>query len=131
MTDANGSATLTEIKRSDVVVTASKNEYVDGAVEAFDAVLILKYCAYNNLDDDGKPILTENQILAADVNGDGKATEADATLILKMAVGLIEKFDAGSWIFVPASQAKTLTAATTNVSFTAIMVGDVDGSWAK
>ena len=91
-------------------------------VNANDAALVLKYSV-------GTQVLSEHQKLAADVNGDGAVNEADASLILQIAV---EKYPAFPlvpvWCFDPASKAMTL-GSSNNAQFTAILMGDVDGSW--
>lgn len=122
VTDNTGKATLTDINRADVTLIASRTDAAAGAVGANDASLALQHSV-------GLITLDSNQLIAGDVNDDGKVNEVDASLILKMAVQLIDHFDAGSWAFVPATKSVTLTSTTTNVSFTAILIGDIDGSW--
>ena len=124
-TGADGKAALTGITRADVTVLVSKDGYSD-TVEAYDAVLILQHRA--------KKLTTPldaSQLIAGDVDSDGDVDEVDASLILKKYAGLIDFFPAGSWKFEPSSRTVNLTSANTNVTFTAIMVGDVDGSWAS
>ncbi len=55
------------------------------AVNAKDALLVLKFAV-------GKLELTQNQMLAAEVNGDGELDAKDALNILKYAVGKIAEF---------------------------------------
>jgi hypothetical protein len=124
MTDENGVAALTGITTADVVVLASKVGYDENAVEAFDAALILQHCAGVI-----ETPLDASQLIAADVDGDGDVDEVDASLILKKFAGLIDFFPAGSWAFIPASQSVTLGSTAAEVTFTAVMIGDVDGSW--
>ena len=113
--------TLTGISRPDVTITVEKDEYCD-AIDPYDAALILRSrVELETLDD--------NQKIAADVNGDGVVNEVDASLILQKTVFLINSFPAGSWKFSPASVTKNLKSNSTTESFTAILVGDVDGSW--
>ncbi len=123
VTGSDGKAALTGIIRADVTILASKEGYSD-TVEAYDAVLVLQHCA-NLL----STPLDASQLIAADVNDDGTVDEVDASLILKKYAGLIDFFPAGSWKFEPSSRTATLSSTATNVTFTAIMVGDVDGSW--
>ena len=122
VTDSTGKAALTDINRADVTLIASRTDAAAGAVGANDASLALQHSV-------GLITLDSNQLIAGDVNGDGTVNEVDASLILKMAVQLIDHFDAGSWAFVPATKSVTLTSTTTTVSFTAILIGDIDGSW--
>lgn len=124
-TDARGQLVLAGIPTNSVTVhallglgTLELPEYVN----ANDAALVLKYSV-------GTQVLSEHQKLAADVNGDGAVNEADASLILQIAV---EKYPAFPlvpvWCFDPASKAMTL-GSSNNAQFTAILMGDVDGSW--
>lgn len=122
VTDSTGKAALTDINRADVTLIASRADSTIGDVGAYDAALALQYSV-------GLVTLDDNQLIAGDVDGSGTVNEVDASLILKKSVQLIDHFDAGSWAFVPATQSKTLTSTTTTVNFTAILIGDIDGSW--
>lgn len=86
------------------------------------------------------------QLIAADINGDGRVTSADALGILKVAVGLSDA-PTPKWVLVSDSQAIWQThntknavfdgsalyaldyPAQTQVSFVAILTGDVNASW--
>lgn len=63
--------------------------------------------------------------------GNGEVNEYDAALILQKSVRKIDSFPAScTWLFVPPSIEKTLLSSGNNsVSFTAILLGDVDGSF--
>lgn len=122
VTDSTGKAALTGINRADVTLIASRTDSTIGDVGAYDAALALQYSV-------GLVTLDDNQLIAGDVDGNGTVNEVDASLILKKSAQLIDHFDAGSWAFVPAKQPKTLTSTTTTVNFTAILIGDIDGSW--
>lgn len=121
VTDDKGKTDVKRISRADVTVKAEKNEYSD-AIDPHDAALILR----NRV---GLEELSALQRIAADVNGDGNVDEVDASLILKKTVKLIDTFDAGSWAFNPAYISTNLRSVQSAVSFTAILIGDVDGSW--
>ena len=121
VTDDKGKTDVKRISRADVTVEAKKNEYSD-AIDPHDAALILR----NRV---GLEELSALQRIAADVNGDGNVDEVDASLILKKTVKLIDTFDAGSWAFNPAHIKTNLRSVQSAVSFTAILIGDVDGSW--
>lgn len=122
VTGADGKATLT-VPLQKVTISAQRLAEAN-AVTAYDASLVLQNAI-------GKTTLTENQKKAADVDGNDVINEYDAALILQMAVKKIDAFPTiASWIFVPASIDKTLSASSANsVSFTAISLGDVDGSF--
>lgn len=121
-TGADGKAVLT-LPVKDVVVSA-KRDSAANAVTAYDASLVLQSAI-------DKITLTENQKKAADVDGNGLVNEYDAALILQKAVRKIDAFPtSAAWIFVPSSIEKTLSAnSESTVSFTAISLGDVDGSF--
>lgn len=123
-TDSTGKVTLTGIPSSVVTVLPSMTGTTpNGVVTANDAALVLKASV-------GKETLSNHQELAADVNSDGRVNEADASLILQMAVRKITNFPGGKvWTFSPASQALTLRDGENTLTFTAILLGDVDGSW--
>jgi hypothetical protein len=87
------------------------------------------------------------QLIAADINGDGRVTSADALGILKVAVGLSDAPPV-SWALVSESAPLWQTNNTkstvhdtslayeftypdqTQVNFVAVLVGDVNASWA-
>lgn len=123
-TDSTGKVTLTGIPFSAVTVLPSMTGTTpNGVVTANDAALVLKASV-------GKETLSNHQELAADVNSDGRVNEADASLILQMAVQKITNFPGGKvWTFSPASQALTLRDGENTLTFTAILLCDVDGSW--
>lgn len=124
-TDANGAVSF-NVKTKNVTVFAEKNRDVEGAVTAYDASLVLQSIV-------GATTLTENQQKAADVDGNGTVNEHDAALILQKTVKKLDTFPVGkTWIFVPESKEMTLNAQYPNLNkatFTAILVGDVDGSY--
>lgn len=122
VTDENGKATLT-VPTKNVVISAQRT-LTANAVTSYDASLVLQSAI-------GKTILNDNQKKAADVDGNGEINEYDAALILQKSVRKIDIFPASyTWLFVPSSIEKTLsTSGTDSVSFTAISLGDVDGSF--
>lgn len=122
VTDENGKAILT-VPTKNVVVSAQRT-LAANAVTAYDASLVLQSAI-------GKTVLNDNQKKAADVDGNGEINEYDAALILQKSVRKIDTFPASyTWLFVPSSIEKTLsTSGTDSVSFTAISLGDVDGSF--
>jgi hypothetical protein len=101
-----------------------------------------------NLDPDGSgPLsalkLSPYQIIAADVNGDGRVSSADAYAILEMAVRLPSALTS-SWVFLQEKQdlralsrSNTQIAIDTSVSipnesevnWVGLLKGDVNGSW--
>jgi hypothetical protein len=123
------------------------------AINSADALAALKIAVGRSPNADGLPA-SPYQLIAADVNQDGKVTSADALAILKMAV---KRSDAlpREWLFVSESQdfwdetanngqggytisrtnvtwnkdlQATVTQDTT-VNLIAVLKGDVNGSW--
>ncbi|MGB0288198.1 hypothetical protein [Aequoribacter sp.] len=88
------------------------------------------------------------QLMAADMNGDGRVTSADALAILKVAVGLSDA-QTPSWTLVPddlplwdtngsksavfkgAAEYSLSYPSKTEVNFAAVLVGDVNASWSS
>ncbi len=121
ITDENGSTSLVVSDRN--VSVSAMGLTAANAVTAYDAALVLQSAV-------GKISLSDNQLLAADVSGDGSVNEYDASLILQKAVRKIDAFPLGrAWIFTPSYIDKTLGTSANSVTFTAISPGDVDGSY--
>ena len=123
---------------------------VDAAVTALDATLILQ--AVVDIIE-----LGDDQLLAADVTGNGTISSLDATRILQFQAGLIDRFEAAvacdsDWLFVPVpSPTPSQTLVEPQLSsgicqpgriafssftpplggrdFRAILLGDVTGNW--
>jgi hypothetical protein len=92
-----------------------------------------------------KLALNPYQLLAADVNANGKITGTDLSLIQAVILGARTNFPAGLWRFVPADYVfpdpanpwnapsqrwhTNLVADVTNGDFVAIKLGDVNNSW--
>lgn len=122
VTDETGSVSLT-LAQKDVTVSASRSTAAAGAVTAYDASLVLQSAV-------GTLNLTDAQKFAADVDGNGRIDEYDAALILQKSVRKINVFPIGkTWVFVPAYAEKTLTTGENTLTFTAVAMGDVDGSF--
>lgn len=122
-------------------------------INSADALAALKIAVGRSPNADGSPA-SPYQLIAADVNQDGKVTSADALAILKMAVKRADA-PAREWVFVNESQdfwdesanngqggytisrtnvtwnkdlQATVTQDTT-VNLIAVLKGDVNGSW--
>jgi len=72
---------------------------------------------------------TTNQQIAADVTGDGNATAYDAAFMAQYAVGLIDEFPAGRWIFDPGYIEYSLTNNFEGQIYQGIAIGDPSGNW--
>lgn len=155
-TDAAGAFVFDQLPSNTYTMSATKaiTTFETGnAVSSADALAALKIAVGRNPNVDGAA-LSPYQLIAADVNADGKVTSADALAILKMAV---KRSDAPSreWTFVDESQdfwdetanggAGGMTISRTNVQYNkdlqlvssdtpnkdliALLKGDVNGSW--
>jgi len=121
----NGSYSISGIEAGPYTLTASKSDEVTG-ISAYDASLILQ-------GDAGILSLSGNQKTAGDVNRSGAANSMDASYVLQRAVGLIQVPFPGAgkvWAFEPGERSYANVAAdVTGQNFTAILLGDVSGSW--
>lgn len=133
-----------------VTLQPQKQNDVDFAVTAFDATLVLQ--AVVDIID-----LDADQLLAADVTGNGTISALDATRILQLQAGLIDRFEAADlcgsdWLFVPEASPtpdqtlvepqlgsgvcqpgrisfSAFTPPLDGRDFRAILLGDVSGNW--
>lgn len=124
-TDENGCYAFTGVTTNHVVITVSHSGYVNNAITAMDASMILSDVVEETSS------FSEMQLIAADVDGDGMVTPHDASYILQKSVGMIEGEFPGSgeeWAFV-GTAVLSLTADKTDVNFTGILLGDVTGDW--
>ena len=125
------------------------NDSIGSAISSADALATLKIAVgmNPNSDPDGSgprvaASLSPYQLIAADVNGDGKVSSADALAILKIAV----KHSTAvipTWIFLDESQIFNLTKSSVSydttinktltsdleVNLVGVLKGDVNGSW--
>jgi hypothetical protein len=110
-------------------VTPTKSGNVNG-ISSFDATLVLRYVAANG---QGASALTPNQILAADANGNGTVTSFDATQILRYVAANAANANTGqvgTWKFDPVSRPyPALNSTVSNDNYSAVIIGDVNGSW--
>ncbi len=156
VSDASGHYSFDDITAGHYQIEATRaltDNEKGSAVNSADALAALKIAVGRNPNTDGSA-LSPYQLIAADVNMDGKVTSADALAILKMAV---KRSDALSreWLFVNEGQdfwdeaansgAGGLTISRTNVTWNkvieldspdlaklnllAVLKGDVNGSW--
>jgi len=156
-TNSAGKYLVDVVSKSAVGVNVAKELTIletGNAINSADALAALKIAVGRSPNADGSAA-SPYQLIAADVNKDGKVTSADALAILKMAV---KRSDAlpREWLFVSESQdfwdetanngQGGYTISRTNVSWNkdlqatvsqdttmnlvAVLKGDVNGSWA-
>lgn len=144
-TDVSGHYAYQNLSTGSHALSATKSidTTVGNAIKANDALAALKIAVGLNPNVDGTSV-SNYQLLAADVNKDGRITAADALNILKMSVGLGAAPDK-EWFFVPGSVANesmdrtsvvwpdvsvtTTLSSDTAVNLVGIVKGDVNGSW--
>ena len=143
---------LSNLEVGDFTFAASRtvtNDSTGSAITSADALAALKIAVgiNPNTDPDGvgprlAATLSPYQLMAADVNGDGRVTSADALAILKMAVKLPTAVTP-TWIFADENQTFSLTSSNVNynttisktlgadetINMVAVLKGDVNGSW--
>lgn len=119
-----GQYTLTGFGSSSYTVTPSKTGGVNG-ITSFDAARVAQHAAgINNL--------TGNQLIVADVSGNGLVSSFDAALIARYASGTPGAGSTGTWRFIPAN--RNYSSVTTSIAgedFIALLMGEVSGNWAN
>ena len=156
LTDAEGKYTFADSPEGDLLLSASLEVVardLNRTITSADALAALKIAVglNPNSDPDGagpqQPLpVSPYQLVAADINRDGRVTSADALAILKIAVGLSDAVTP-TWALIADSSPLWVTHNTKNsvanasdpysvaypeqtqVNFAAILVGDVNASW--
>jgi hypothetical protein len=127
MTDSLGTYSLSGFGAGSYTVTPSKIGGDNDAVSAFDAAKVAQHVVGPPL-----PALIGNQLIVADVSGNGALTSFDAGLIANWVVQLPPSGSTATWKFSPTS--RTYASATSNVSgedYTAFLMGEVSGEWSN
>ena len=123
--DSTGIINLDLLPRSDsVTYIVKKNINQTNGVSALDLLLIKQHLLGL------QPFTEPHQILAADATGNEIASAQDILFLQKLLIGLLQFLPSqDSWIFSPA-EITIANPAESNVSiqFTAIKVGDVNGT---
>jgi len=156
--DAAGEFTLFSDLNGEKLLTAAKETTANDknrVVTSADALAALKIAVGLNPNPDAALPVSPYQMIAADVNKDGRVNSADALQILKIAVGLSDAIPQ-EWLFVSEAEdfwdesadsgegAFTLTnkdvewnseglafnpSQDINPNFAGVLLGDVNGSW--
>ncbi|MFT6336857.1 MAG: thiol-disulfide isomerase/thioredoxin [Halioglobus sp.] len=106
-----------------VIVIEVEGDIVDNTIKPHDLVQIKKHIL------ELEPFTEEYQLLAADLNSDGKIKPHDLLTLQKALLGLITEFPNGtpSWISIPSEISLTESLGNTiNLDFQLIKVGNVD-----
>ena len=115
---ANGSYSVTLSKTGD-----------ENGISSFDATMVLRHVAGG---EQGPNALNTNQRLAADTDGSGTITPFDATQILRYVAAngqSTRSGAAGQWKFAPPSRSYSALRFDPDENYTAVLIGDVNGSW--
>ena len=124
LTDADGAYIITGLGTGGLTIFPRlvSTPPVNG-ISALDASLVLQAVL-------GLATLTPNQLIAADVSGNGSITPFDAALLARYAVGLPNTIFTGTWRFSPAQRNYTsLPNDLTGQDFALILIGEVTGNW--
>ena len=157
-TDTSGQFSLTSTLPGERLLSASKeitDNDISRVVTSADALAALKIAVGLNPNGDQSLEVSPYQMIAADVNKDGRVNSADALQILKIAVGLSDSIPQ-EWLFVNEGESfwdesansgvgaynftnkeilwdseglSFVSPDTVNANFVGVLLGDVNGSW--
>jgi len=121
---SNGAYNMTGFGSGAYTLTPSKTGDIGSSISSLDAAYIAQYAVTLRS-------LNSAQLAAADVSGNGEVTSFDASFIARYAVNLQNTGSTGTWAFLPSSRNYSeVTSSLTGVDFSAVIMGDVTGSWA-
>ena len=125
LTDTFGAYSLTGFGAGAYTVTPSKIGGQNGAVSALDAALVARHVAGPPL-----PHLAGNQLIVADVSGNGTVTSFDAGEIADYVIQLPPTGSTGNWIFSPMNRTyASVNADISGEDYSALLMGEVSGNW--
>ena len=125
ITGSLGTYSLSGFGTGSYTVTPSKTGDPGNGLNTFDAARVAQHVVGPPL-----PVLTGNQLIVADVSGNGTITSFDAGLIADFVVQLPPFGLTGTWRFNPVN--RTYPAVTSNISgedYSALLMGEVSGDW--
>jgi hypothetical protein len=103
-------------------VTPSKSGGANG-ISSFDAGLIARHAT-------GITPLIGNQLIVADVSGNGTVSSFDAGQAARYTAGIKGFGSAGNWIFIPANRTySSVNSTVMGEDFIALLMGEVSGNW--
>ena len=124
MTAGAGTYSLSGFGAGAYTVTPTKTGGVNG-ISSFDAALIAQHVAGPPL-----PHLSGNQLIVADVSGNGIVSSFDAGLIARYVASVPGTGLTGNWIFNPVN--RTYPSVTANIAgedYIGLLMGEVSGNW--
>jgi len=118
----DGTYTLGGFGSGAYTVTPSKTGGANG-ISSFDAGLIARHVA-------GITPLTGNQLIVADVSGNGTLSSFDSGQIARYTVGISGFGSSANWIFLPVNRTySSINGDISGEDFIALLMGDVSGNW--
>jgi hypothetical protein len=125
ITGSLGTYSLSGFGSGSYIVTPSKTGGENGAIAAFDASLVAQHVVGPPF-----PVLTGNQLIVADVSGNGILTSFDAGEIAGWVVQLPPYGSTGNWRFNPVSRTyPTVNSSISGEDYSALLMGEVSGDW--
>lgn len=124
-TGTDGAYSLSGFDSGSYTITPSKTGGQDNAISSFDAALIAQHVV-------GPPFphLSGNQLLVADVSGNGNISSFDAAEVAHYVVANSPTGNSGNWIFNPASNFHaTVNSSIAGEDYAALLMGEVSGNW--
>ena len=105
-------------------VRPTKTGGVKNSINSFDAGRIAQHVI-------GNIVLTGNQLIVADVSGNGIINSFDAAYVASYVVNNPgPRGSTGKWIFIPVSRNyPSVTADVSGHDYTALLMGEVSGNW--
>ena len=105
------------------IVTPSKTGGTNNAINSFDAGRIAQHVT-------GISILSGNQVVVADVSGNGLIQSFDAGLIARFVTQSGTFGSTGTWRFLPVNRTYlSVVGDLTGEDYTALLMGEVSGNW--
>lgn len=125
ITDASGNYALTGFGTGAYTITPSKNGGTNAAISSFDAARVAQHVVGSPM-----PQLSGNQLVVADVSGNGEITSFDAAEIASYVVSVPPYGSTGSWKFTPTSNFhSSVNSDIAGEDYAALLLGDVSGNW--
>lgn len=124
-TNPNGEYSLSGFDSGAYTITPSKIGGHNNAISSFDAALISQHVVGPPL-----PHLGGNQLLVADVSGNGEISSFDAAEVAHYVVSNSPSGNSGNWIFNPASYFHAaVNSSVSGEDYSALLMGEVSGNW--
>jgi hypothetical protein len=118
----NGDYQLTGFGSGSYTVTPTKTGGANN-ITSFDAARVAQHVAGSN-------VLTGNQLIVAEVSGNGTVSSFDAAEIARYVATLSPFGATGNWIFIPTNRMyQSISGNVTGEDYSALLMGEVSGNW--